>query len=231
MNLTEQEECVITGNTKEKNDNLLLTDITKGKMSGIYKIINKVNGKYYIGSAVHFNKRWNTHKSRLRRNVHANIHLQNAWNKYGENNFEFIIIEITPKIKLAEVEQIYLDNIKNDVSRRKKYYNISIDSKCPTLGIKPTDETRKKISDSLKGKSKAPFSENHRMNISKSHLGNKNRSFDKNIYHFKNTMTNEKFIGTRYEFYTKFGLKNQQNSISELISGIRGSVKLWTLDS
>ena len=44
-------------------------------------------------------------------------------------------------------------------------------------------------------------------------------------------MTNEKFIGTRYEFYTKFGLKNQQDSISELISGIRGSVKLWTLDS
>ena len=49
--------------------------------SGVYQITNKVTGKFYIGSAVNFRKRWNTHKSCLRNNKHANKHLQRAWNK------------------------------------------------------------------------------------------------------------------------------------------------------
>jgi hypothetical protein len=46
------------------------------KISGIYKIINKINNKYYVGSSKHINP-----------------HLQNAWNKYGQNNFDFVITE------------------------------------------------------------------------------------------------------------------------------------------
>ena len=51
---------------------------------GIYKIINKVNGKYYVGSSLNINKRWSVHKSALSKNKHHNDHLQNAWNKVDD---------------------------------------------------------------------------------------------------------------------------------------------------
>ena len=60
---------------------------------GIYQIKNLLNGKVYIGQSVDIEKRWSTHKAELKNNYHYNIHLQNAWNKYGEDNFEFSIIE------------------------------------------------------------------------------------------------------------------------------------------
>ena len=62
------------------------------KLSGIYKIANLVNGKRYIGGSVNLKHRLVCHKSGLRRGRHKNPHLQNAWNKYGEENFEFKII-------------------------------------------------------------------------------------------------------------------------------------------
>lgn len=33
------------------------------------------------------------HFGELNRNVHNNKHLQNAWNKYGEESFEFNVLE------------------------------------------------------------------------------------------------------------------------------------------
>src|SRR3989304_1436717 len=94
MNLTEKEECDIIGSIEEKKESQHLKDITKGKkISGIYKIINKTNGKYYVGSSNDIIGRWFTHKSQLNRNNHCNPHLQRAWNKYGKDNFEFIIVE------------------------------------------------------------------------------------------------------------------------------------------
>lgn len=60
---------------------------------GIYKIVNITNSKVYIGQSNNIKKRWTEHRSALNNNRHVNVHLQNAWNKYGENNFEFVIIE------------------------------------------------------------------------------------------------------------------------------------------
>lgn len=78
--------------------------------SGIYKILNKINGKIYIGSAVNLYKRWIKHKRYAKGNYHHSQAFQRAWNKYGEANFEFLILEIIEdKTKLAEREQIYLD--------------------------------------------------------------------------------------------------------------------------
>ena len=47
-------------------------------ISGIYKITNKVDGKFYIGSSKNLHKRWLSHRSELRRNHHCNQHLQSA---------------------------------------------------------------------------------------------------------------------------------------------------------
>jgi hypothetical protein len=56
--------------------------------SGVYQIRCLITGQIYIGSAVNMPARWSEHRRRLQRGVHANQHLQQAWNKYGEENFE-----------------------------------------------------------------------------------------------------------------------------------------------
>ena len=81
------------------------------KKFGIYKITCKVNNKIYIGSTeVCFKQRFKKHKQRLRNNYHENDYLQKSWNKYGEDNFVFEILEeISDKSKVKEIEQIYLN--------------------------------------------------------------------------------------------------------------------------
>lgn len=76
---------------------------------GIYKITNTVNGKFYIGSSVRIKQRWRNHRSDLRGNRHHSVHLQNAWNKYGEAAFVHSIIEECSKETLLEREQYYMD--------------------------------------------------------------------------------------------------------------------------
>ena len=59
---------------------------------GIYMIINKINNKIYIGQARNIKERWKNHINDLKNNKHYNKHLQGAWNKYGKDSFEFIIL-------------------------------------------------------------------------------------------------------------------------------------------
>jgi group I intron endonuclease len=83
--------------------------------SGIYKITNTVNGKFYIGSSVDVQARFHKHKSGLRRGVHPNPILQRAWNRYGEDKFTFEILEECPEKNQGVClirEQYYLDLLK-----------------------------------------------------------------------------------------------------------------------
>lgn len=78
---------------------------------GVYKILNNINGKYYIGSTkMKVRLRLNHHMQALRNNRHKNTHLQRAWNKYGENSFSFIILENCTRDIVYQREQYYLDN-------------------------------------------------------------------------------------------------------------------------
>lgn len=87
--------------------------------SGIYQICNRINGKIYIGSAVNIKKRWHLHLHRLRNNIHHNSHLQNAWNKYGEENFEFEVIEYWEPEFLVSFEQWWINMLKPEYNIRK----------------------------------------------------------------------------------------------------------------
>lgn len=101
--------------------------------AGIYKIINKINGNFYIGSAVNFSKRFFQHKSNLKKCKHHNTHLQRAYDKYGSSNFEFELFEIVHDVKIIlQIEQQYLqkyygqsncynmnDNVRPEVLLRK----------------------------------------------------------------------------------------------------------------
>lgn len=122
--------------------------------SGIYRIRNKVNGKVYIGSSVDVNIRLYDHLNDLKGNRHANIILQRSFDKHGETTFEFAPIEYVEltKEKLLEREQCWMD-----FYQVTKYgYNI-----CPNaasnLGRKCSDVTKKKMSESRKGKKNPNF--------------------------------------------------------------------------
>jgi group I intron endonuclease len=80
--------------------------------SGIYKITNKNNGKFYLGSSKNLIERWNKHQSKLKNNSHVNPKLQHAWNYHGKDAFEFTILEHVSEEKLYEREQYYLDTFK-----------------------------------------------------------------------------------------------------------------------
>lgn len=85
----------------------------KNKICGIYCIENVVNNKKYIGLSTNINRRLSDHKRNLQKNMHVNDHLQSAWNTYGEDNFNFFIIEVCDKDKLAEREIYYIDKFKS----------------------------------------------------------------------------------------------------------------------
>ncbi len=124
------------------------------KVSGIYKITNKTNGKYYIGSSdnIHGSSgRWMEHIRTLKTQTHSNVYLQRSWNKYGESNFEFSILEEVPKENLLIVEQKYLDKAKLDY--HKQCYNLTFcASGGGNFGKNHSEETKRKISEKLKGR-------------------------------------------------------------------------------
>lgn len=76
---------------------------------GVYRILNIVNSKFYIGSAKVIYDRRIRHISALRSNTHGNQHLQRAWNKYGEESFKIEVVEVCNESVLLEREQYYLD--------------------------------------------------------------------------------------------------------------------------
>lgn len=84
--------------------------------SGIYKIVNTVNGKCYVGSAKDFDKRWNRHISDLKKNKHSSIKLQRSFNKHGIDNFKFEVIE-------------YVEYDKNIIVSREDYWISKLNSK------------------------------------------------------------------------------------------------------
>jgi GIY-YIG catalytic domain len=81
--------------------------------SGIYRITNTLNSKYYIGRSVNMHKRFIQHLCGLRNNTHKNPHLQNSYNLYGEEVFFFEKIFFHSIQGLKEIEQSYLDAIED----------------------------------------------------------------------------------------------------------------------
>lgn len=101
-------------------------------VSGIYQIKNIVNGKRYIGSSCDIANRFRLHRLQLEKGTHHSRHLQNAWNKYGSENFSFSVLLICLEEQLLNYEQMYLDRDNCD-------YNTSPTATSPA-GVKRTAE-------------------------------------------------------------------------------------------
>ena len=145
----------------------------------IYYIRNKINNKKYIGqTAWNINKRISKHKGQLINNKHYSKNLQEDFNKYGMDNFEFIILdeftfsdkELLKKV-LIDMEKFYIDlwDTENDM---KGYNNqlprdvkriICIETGEIFNGSKDVidkmfpDRSRSVISDHLRGRTKSAF--------------------------------------------------------------------------
>ncbi|MFH1183921.1 MAG: NUMOD3 domain-containing DNA-binding protein [Chloroflexota bacterium] len=115
------------------------------KASGVYQILNRINGKRYVGSAVNLRKRWGSHRSFLRHGNHPNPYLQNAWNLYGSKAFAFGVLEYVPDLeRLLEREQHYMDALHPE-------YNIAPIAGS-AFGIKRSEETKQKMSKAQKAR-------------------------------------------------------------------------------
>ena len=140
--------------------------------------MNKVNGRYYIGRSRNLINRMHDHKRDLNCNIHCNKHLQNAWNKYGGDEFTFVIIKFvddTSDIIIKE-EQFYLDIAKNELD---KTYNMIFTA----LGV-------------------ARKNDNERNSMIRA-LILKN---DAKSYTFINIKNGDAFIGNRFDFMMAFKL-------------------------
>lgn len=132
--------------------------------SGIYIITCLVSGKYYIGRAINWKDRLYGHKTKLKSNSHDNIHLQNAYNLYGMENFIFELLEEYPKEFLCSMENWWCNML---LAHNPEFgYNIAPTN--PFGKLSNSEQTRKRISESKKGVS---FSEQHKKNLSAGQKG------------------------------------------------------------
>ena len=118
-------------------------NITPTNGSGIYKISFNGSSKFYIGSAVNLNKRRINHLSDLRKERHPNKMMQRMFNKHGEMNFIFDVIEnVSSEHNLINREQFYIDTLMPTINILKIANS--------SLGSKHTGKTRLLMSEKAK---------------------------------------------------------------------------------
>ena len=129
---------------------------------GVYKIVNKLNNKVYIGSSINILERWIAHKYKLKLGEHNNQYLQRTYNKYGIDNLQFSIIERCAEDNLTIREQYWIDyygglgssilyNMKEPEGDHKVLPEVAEKIKQKLLGKSPSKETIQKILKSREG--------------------------------------------------------------------------------
>lgn len=153
-----------------KNDLNNINTIDK-KVSGIYAIVNTLNNHKYIGSSKHIRDRMYQHRANLRNNRHHSVYLQNAYNKYGEDKFIWIILETCEPIRdtLTHIEQKYLD--------LNPEYNIAKLATCPAQ-LHQSQETRDKRAAKLRGRKRSKEFCNLLSKITMNKVGKKVDQYD-----------------------------------------------------
>lgn len=146
--------------------------------SGIYKILNIITRDYYLGSACNIARRFYEHRRELIRNIHDSCHLQNAWNKYGEQAFELSVVLLCDIENLLYYEDVLLKGLK-------PAYNIATDAFAPMQGRQHTEESRRTMSEKQRGELNPMFgmhrhhSEETKSKMGKAQKGELNHFFGK----------------------------------------------------
>ncbi len=125
-------------------------------MGGIYAIVHKPSQKRYIGSTIDFKSRKTQHFTDLRCGRHFNQYLQNAFSKYGEEQFMFEIIQDgVAEARLLDLERSKI--LEFDSVNHTKGYNLTAETKAPMRGRKMSEADKQKKSEFFTG-SKHPRS-------------------------------------------------------------------------
>lgn len=155
--------------------------------AGIYRFVNTATGDCYVGSSSDLNRRRLQHLNSLRKNKHHSYRFQEAWNDYGETQFDYEVLE---ELEITE-------NLKDQLFNREQYwiniiepeYNI-LPAAGSTLGYHHTEETKRKISETTTGVKKSKehakhikegqqgriFTEKHKEKLSKAAKNRKGMS-------------------------------------------------------
>ena len=193
--------------------------------SGIYMILNVITQARYIGSAARcLQRRQYEHWYLLRNNKHRTPHLQAAWNKYGESAFEFVPLQNCEPQDALAVEQEWFDKF-----REAGYglYNARV-YVASQLGMKHSEDARRKMSAALKGKKKTYSPEG----LSRILAAIKSRDYtDMNAQEFTLISPDgEKINGKNLrKFCQQIGLTETQSSaLYGVVRGVRKSYKGYT---
>lgn len=135
-------------------------------MGCIYRILNKIDGKSYIGQTVYDNpkRRWNVHKNIYKQEKHQE-YLYRAMRKYGLENFEFSVISLCKIEELSDLECKYI----KEYNTFGTGYNMTSGGE-GRRDCKASEETKRKIS--LAGKGRVPTEET-RKKLSLANMGHK----------------------------------------------------------
>ena len=83
-------------------------------VSGVYLIHSKVTNDYYIGSSINISQRIYQHLYSLNNNKHFSYKMQNDYDLYGVNNFQFFL--------LNEVSSVRKDNLRTLLEKEEQHY-------------------------------------------------------------------------------------------------------------
>ncbi len=87
---------------------------------GIYRVLNRANGKALIGASLDLPAMLNRHRFQLEAGAHANRRLQADWQTHGAENFDFEVLDVLqpadrpdydPKDDLHALEQMWLEKL------------------------------------------------------------------------------------------------------------------------
>lgn len=125
------------------------------KQPGLYMIRCISNDWRYYGESNNVSGRLASHKSLLTRQIHPNKCLQHDWNFYGVDYFDFVVLFMGPKWELPYIRRAKETELI--VLNREFSYNILENSskpgdQNPFWGKLHSPETKKKISEALKGR-------------------------------------------------------------------------------
>jgi len=207
--------------------------------SGIYCIENLKNGKKYIGQSIDLEKRKKKHFWMLEKGCHANIHLQNSYNKYGKKNFKFRILLYCKPFELTRYEQFFVDFYISEL-----LYNIRLECVDSNQGIafskearekiskaskreNLSKETRKKMSEAQSGKNHHMYGKHHseeaKKKISNALSGENNPMYGKHLSEETKRKLSEANGGKNHPMYGKHHSEEAKRKLSEANSGEKGS--------
>src|SRR5690625_3837716 len=121
------------------------------RIKGIYSVTNITTNRVYIGKSVNIKVRWSRHRYDLRDGIHWSRKMQEDYNNYGLDSFEFEIIEEVPEApNTNSLDNLEINYIK-EFTKDKEMYNKSLGGK-GNNGVVFSKETRRRMSESGKGK-------------------------------------------------------------------------------